>query len=82
MSAIQFPSEATYRAHAGRPVDARSLAVRTAVRGYCHQRQYAAAVTGRAVLSALTQIANGQTRDIAIKHGCDLADRLSAGGAA
>lgn len=68
---------AAHVAQAGKATDARVVFVRGSVRGHCHQRGYSDAVTGAAVLSALTQLSNGQTRDFALNHGCDLADRLA-----
>lgn len=70
-------SLAAYVATAGKPTDKRTLFVRATVRGHCHVRKYSDDVTGRATLSALTQLSNGQTQDYAINHGCDLADRLA-----
>lgn len=67
---------AGYAAQAGRPVDQRTLLVRATVRGHGHVRGYSEAVMGQAVRAALTQVANGQTKDYAITYGCDLADRL------
>jgi len=69
-------SLAAYAAIAGKPTDKRTLFVRATVRGHCHVRKYSDDVTGRATLSALTQLSNGQTQDYAIHHGCELADRL------
>lgn len=70
-------SLAAHVAGAGKPTDARTLFVRATVRGHCHVRHYSEAVMGQAVRSALTQLSNGQTRDFALNHGCDLADRLA-----
>jgi len=67
---------AAYIAQAGKPTDARTAFVRTTVRGHGHVRGYSEAVMGQAVRAALTQVANGQTKDYAITYGCDLADRL------
>lgn len=67
---------AAYIASAGKPVDARTLFVRATVRGHCHARRYSHTVMARATAAALTQTSNGQTKDFAIRYGCDLADRL------
>ena len=67
---------AAHIATAGKAADARTLFVRATIRGHCHVRHYSEAVMGQAVRSALTQVANGQTQDYAIHHGCELADRL------
>lgn len=67
---------AAYIATAGKPTDARTAFVRATVRGHGHVRGYSETVMARAVAGALTQVANGQTKDYAITYGCDLADRL------
>ena len=67
---------AAYVAQASKPADARTTFVRTTVRSHCHARGHSEAVMAQATRAALTQVANGQTKDYAITYGCDLADRL------
>lgn len=62
----------------GRPVSARVEFLRTSVRTYCHGRGHSAQTANAAIRIGLTQIANGQTRDYAVRYAQDHADRLHA----